>query len=115
MKKLLLVAALSGGYVMLSAGDAAAAQFTVNSTADDDDGSSNLLSSTSSSSSFRILSLDDIDQIRRQAIQRIADSLAIDDDDAEALLMERFASVSLAQLAKEFARRHKTHKRSAVA
>ena len=42
---------------------------------------------------------------------------ALDDafDEAEALLMERFASVSLAQLAKEFARRHKACKRSAMA
>lgn len=31
-------------------------------------------------------------------------------DEAEALLLERFASVSLAQLAKEFSRRHKAHK-----
>lgn len=37
---------------------------------------------------------------------------ALDDafDEAEALLMERFASVSLAQLADAFARRHKAHK-----
>ena len=31
-------------------------------------------------------------------------------EDAEALLLERFASVSLAQLADAFARRHKAHK-----
>jgi len=38
---------------------------------------------------------------------------ALDDafDDAEALLMERFASVTLAQLAREFARRHKAHRK----
>lgn len=38
---------------------------------------------------------------------------ALDDafEDAEALLMKRFASVSLAALAAEFARRHKAHQR----
>lgn len=42
---------------------------------------------------------------------------ALDDafDEAEALLMERFASVSLAQLAKEFARRHKAHRKRTAA
>lgn len=36
-------------------------------------------------------------------------------DEAEALLMQRFASVSLAQLAAEFARRHRARKRRAAA
>ncbi|NZA24943.1 Rrf2 family transcriptional regulator [Luteimonas sp. SJ-92] len=36
-------------------------------------------------------------------------------DDAEALLMERFASVSLAQLAAEFTRRHKSRKKRKTA
>ena len=36
-------------------------------------------------------------------------------DEAEALLMKRFASVSLAQLATEFTRRHQAHKRSSAA
>lgn len=36
-------------------------------------------------------------------------------DEAEALLMQRFESVSLAQLATEFARRHKARKRRAAA
>lgn len=40
---------------------------------------------------------------------------ALDDafDEAEALLMERFAAVSLAQLAADFARRHQTHRSGA--
>lgn len=42
---------------------------------------------------------------------------ALDDafDDAEALLMQRFASVSLARLAEDFARRHEAHRRGAAA
>ncbi|WP_132987106.1 RrF2 family transcriptional regulator [Luteimonas terricola] len=35
-------------------------------------------------------------------------------DEAEALLMERFAAVSLAQLAEDFARRHQAHRNGAT-